>query len=112
MSTEATETTETMAPILTLLQYADREHRRMHAKYGVSLAEAARLYPVRGYGIEWFGYLRKQIEAGNVPSTRLWRSLSVHQQYGLLRTTRALRDDAFTRRLVSMTDQDRDRRIN
>jgi hypothetical protein len=94
---------------MTLRQYADARHQEIRTKYGTSLAEAARLYPVHSLHARWWKYLTEQIEAGNLPSTHLWRSLSHNQQRQLLRTHRALSDAAFTRSLVAMTAQEASR---
>lgn len=96
-------TTAEVEAILTLRQFADREHRRLAVKYrDVTLAEIADLYPADGSTIraDWWDHVVANVEAGVLPSTRLWRSLDNRQQYALLRTTRALRDDAFTRALI------------
>lgn len=103
-------TPDSMSTVMTLRQYVRSDHERMRNEYGLSLVEIEGLYPKESYESRWYGYLSEEVNAGRLPSTRLWRSLTLHQQSGLLRTTRALGDNAFTHRLVSMTDQTRNDR--
>lgn len=91
-----------MTSIPTLRQYAQTEWERMRAEYGVTVAEASDLYPVTSFEADWFRATLASVDAGNVPSWQLWRSLTDHQRSHLLRTSRALRDDAFTRKLVAL----------
>lgn len=84
----------------TLRQYAESRWTEMRQEYGTTLTEAKRLYPVSGFEAEWFRAVTAGVESGLVPSGKLWRSLTDHQQHGLLRTRRALSDQEFTRKLV------------
>ena len=88
--------------VLTLRQYAGAEHDRMVREYGVSHAEAARLYPVDSFESDWFSHVLTRVNSGDVPSWQLWRSLTDHQRLHVLRVPRALRDFAFTRRLIAL----------
>lgn len=95
-----------MTAILTRRQFAAREHQRLATAYpDVTRAEIVDAYPADGstIGQRWWTYLEGEVEAGHLPSTRLWRSLTDREQYALLRTHRALADDEFTGQLIAMS---------
>ena len=81
---------------MTFNQYVDLQHRYISAKYGISLAEAARECPAHIYSADWEGHIVSAFNAGEDIPTRLWRSLPERLQRRVLRSPRALRDDALT----------------
>lgn len=89
--------------ILTLRQFAAADWHRMASEYGVTLTEARDLYPVDSYESDWFSHVLTRVNAGDLPSWRLWRSLTDHQRSHVLRVPRALRDNDFTRQLVNLS---------
>ena len=99
----ATTTTTTEVEIPTFRQYVDNRRRLAAAKYGITLAEAARELPDSRYRSEWRELVVKLFEDGNADMpTRLWRSLDEGLRYRVLRTSRALRDDELTRHLRAL----------
>lgn len=94
-----------MTAILTLAQYADREQRSVAAHCKVTLAEVVGLYPRSHYVSEWASYTEKAFNDGGEFATGLWRSLDERHRYRILRSTRALRDDALTQRYIWLTSQ-------
>ena len=80
----------------TFKQYVDLQHRYIAAKYGISLAEAERECPAHIYAADWEDYIHNQFNAGEDIPTRLWRALPERLQRRVLRSRRALRDDALT----------------
>lgn len=83
----------------TFNQFVDLQHRYIAAKYGLSLAEAERECPAHIYAADWEDYVLREFNAGADIPTRLWRSLPERLQRRVLRSRRALRDDAVTRDL-------------
>ena len=72
-------------------------------------AETLRKYPHAGpedmmseqfYSAEWRDYVVKEFNSGANLSVKFWGSLEESLQYRILRTPRALKDDALTRTLV------------
>ena len=82
--------------MLTFKQYVDLQHSYIAAKYGISLAEAERACPAHIYSADWADYILREFNAGEDIPTRLWRSLPGRLQRRVLRSRRALRDDAVT----------------
>ena len=80
----------------TFKQYVDLQHRYVSAKYGISLAESERECPAHIYAADWEEYIYNQFNAGEDIPTRLWRSLPERLQRRVLRSHRALKDDAVT----------------
>ena len=83
----------------TFKQYVDLQHRYISAKYDISLAEAERECPAHVYAADWEDYILHEFNAGEDIPTRLWRSLPERLQRRVLRSHRALSDDAVTRDL-------------
>ena len=80
----------------TFNQFVDLQHRYIAAKYGISLVEAGQECPAHIYAADWEDYVLQQFNAGEDVPTRLWRSLPERLQRRVLRSRRALRDDALT----------------
>ena len=114
MTTEPTEPSEEPTPpwtrIPSLNQYAAAQWQRMREDYGTTITEDRELYPVSSWESTWYADVVKAVDAGVLPSGKLWRSLTDHQQHGLLRTHRALSDDEFARELVELRWPDRRRK--
>lgn len=106
--------TETPVPtrIPSLRQFAEQRWQDMREEYGVTLREVRELYPVPSFEGQWWATVRDAVEAGVLPSGKLWRSLTDHEQLHLLRTRRALGDAEFTRQLVDLKHPDRRRRVS
>lgn len=85
--------------MLTFNQFVDMHHRRVAGKYGITLVEAERECPAHIYVADWEGYLLAEFNAGGDMPTRLWRALPGRLQRRVLRSHRALSDDALTRDL-------------
>ena len=81
--------------MMTFRQYVDLQHRYIAAKYSVSLAEAERECPAHIYAAAWEDHIVCAFNAGEDIPTRLWRSLPERLQRRVLRSPRALRDDAL-----------------
>lgn len=97
-------TTTTNTPrIKTFRQYVDEERRDAAGRYDITLAEATRELPEHRYVSEWRDYVVKTFNEGSDIPTALWRSLDEGLQYRVLRSTRALRDDALTNFLLRKT---------
>lgn len=86
----------TVPKIKTFRQYVEDDHRKAARKHGITLAEATRELPEHLYVAEWRNHVVSTFNAGADISTALWRSLDEGLQYRVLRSTRALRDDALT----------------
>ena len=82
--------------MMTFNQFVDMHHRYVSAKYGISLAETARECPAHIYVADWEDYILHEFNAGEDIPTRLWRALPERLQRRVLRSRRALRDDALT----------------
>lgn len=82
--------------MMTFNQFVDLQHRYISAKYDVSLAEAERECPAHIYAADWEDHIICAFNAGEDIPTRLWRSLPERLQRRVLRSRRALRDDAVT----------------
>ena len=82
--------------MLTFNQFVDLQHRYIAGKYGITLVEAERECPACIYAADWEDYLLAEFNAGGDIPTRLWRSLPERLQRRVLRSRRALRDDALT----------------
>ena len=52
------------------------------------------------YNSEWRDYVVREFNNGETMSVKFWSSLDESLQYRILRTPRALKDDALTRSLV------------
>lgn len=89
----------------TFRQYVNAIHREAAVSCGLSVAEVSRDLPESMYHDEWLDHVVRSFDGGATITTRLWRSLSEGMQYRLLRSTRALRDEALTRELVSSSRQ-------
>lgn len=85
--------------IKTFRQYVDEARRDAAIRYDISLAEAERELPEHRYTSEWRDYVIRTFNEGADIPTALWRSLDEGLQYRVLRSTRALRDDALTHNL-------------
>ena len=81
---------------MTFNQFVDLQHRYIAAKYGISLAETERECPAHIYAADWEDHILHEFNAGEDMPTRLWRSLPERLQRRVLRSRRALRDDALT----------------
>lgn len=89
-------TTTTTPRIKTFRQYVEDARDSAARKHGITKAEAARELPDHRYEAEWRDHVVKAFnEGGDIP-TALWRSLDEGLQYRILRSPRALRDDALT----------------
>ena len=82
--------------MMTFNQFVDLQHRYISAKYCISLAEAARERPAHIYSVDWEDHIISAFNAGEDIPTRLWRSFPERLQRRVLKSRRALRDDALT----------------
>ena len=87
--------------MLTFNQYVDLQHRYISAKYEISLAEAERECPAHIYAAAWEDHIVEGFNAGEDIPARLWRALPERLQRRVLRSHRALRDDAVTHDLLA-----------
>ena len=85
--------------IKTFRQYVEESRREAARKHDISLAEAARELPESRFSSEWRDYAVNMFNAGHDIPTRLWRSMDEGLQYRVLRSKRALQDDAITHEL-------------
>ena len=85
--------------MMTFNQFVDLQHRYIATKYGISLAETARECPAHIYAADWEDHIVSAFNAVEDIPARLWRSLPDRLQRRVLRSPRALRDDALTRDL-------------
>lgn len=86
--------------IPTLAEFIDQGSRALAREHGCTI-RAARDHQLPGsWRTDWWRAFRDMFEAGALPSARLWRSLSDAEARTVLRSSRALRDDALTERLV------------
>lgn len=76
--------------ILTLRQFRERHHRLLHDEYGVSLAEARRLYPDATLRSRWWSYVLLAFEGGEDFSPQACAALTFGQMRELSRTKRGL----------------------
>lgn len=88
-----------MTKIKTFHQYVTDARKDSARRHGISLAEATRELPDFRYGAEWRDYVVRTFNQGADMPTALWRSLDEGLRYRVLRSPRALRDDALTRDL-------------
>lgn len=83
----------------TFAQYVDAQRRDAATRYELTLAEARVELPDHIYKAEWRKYVVQAFNEGGAISTRLWRTFDEGLQYRVLRSPRALRDDALTQEL-------------
>lgn len=86
-------------PIPTFRQHVERRRRTAAARHGISLTEARQELPESAYLPEWRDHVVQAFNDGGDLPTRLWRSLDEGLRYRVLRSPRALRDDALTHHL-------------
>ena len=91
--------------IMTLRQYTDSEDRRAAEHFDVPLAEVRTSIPRRRRELEWREYVLAEFSHGATITTRIWRAIDPDLRRRILRTPRALRDDALTRDLLSKEDK-------
>ena len=84
--------------MLTLKQYQRMEQDRLIAKHGCTRADA--MLADHETAREWRDYVVHSFNDGEDIPTRLWRSMDEGLRYRVLRTPRALKDDALTRKLT------------
>lgn len=93
--------------MLTLRQYVDKRQKEMAKKYDLSIREINEAYPrdCEMFRQDWweFNVVKNFDKNGAEMNMHVWRSLDARQRFTLLRTTRALRDDALTHELASAT---------
>lgn len=85
--------------IPTFRQYVKASRAAAMKEYGIDAREAAQELPDSRYSQEWRDLVVRTFNEGAAMPTRLWRSMDEGLQYRVLRSTRALRDDALTREL-------------
>lgn len=83
----------------TFRQYVDIQHRAAAARHGITLTEAATELPESIYRAEWRTHVVTLFNDGATLPTRLWRTFDEGLRYRILRSPRALRDDALTHAL-------------
>lgn len=93
----------TMKRIKTFRQYARERRQEVARKNEMSFAEVEREMPDSAYAADWRDYVVSAFNAGAEMPTSLWRTLDEGLQYRLLRSSRALKDNALTRKLREMT---------
>ena len=81
-----------------LEQYTKMKHAETLRKY--PHAEPDDLMSEQFYSAEWRDYVVKEFNNGTNLSVKFWSSLDETLQHRILRTPRALKDDALTRTLV------------
>lgn len=86
--------------VLTFRQYVDSARKALAVKYDLPMAEVTRESPDSRYAQEWRDYVVRTFNDGATIPTRMWRTLDEGLRYRVLRSPRALRDDALTRELA------------
>lgn len=98
----------TTPTIPTFRQYVDGKRREAAARHGIPLTEAAAELPETIYRADWRAHVVQRFNDGDHLPTRLWRTLDEGLRYRILRSHRALRDDALTRQLRDTAPDDSD----
>lgn len=93
----------TAPKIKTFRQYVEDARKSAARRHGITLAEAVRELPEHRYAAEWRDHVVSAFTEGADIPTALWRSLDEGLQYRILRSPRALRDDALTHDLRRKT---------
>lgn len=93
----------TAPEIKTFRQYVEDARRSAARRHGVTMAEVTRELPEHHYEREWRDYVVRTFNDGGTIATALWCSFDEGVQYRVLRTPRALRDDALTHDLHRKT---------
>lgn len=96
--------------VLTFRRYVNASQQALASKHGLSLAEVRRESPESQYTQEWRDYVVRYFNDGATIPTRLWRTFDEGLRYRVLRSTRALRDDQLTRKLVQTAPRDEEAR--
>ena len=91
--------------IMTLRQYSDSKDRHAAKHFDVTLAEVRANIPRRRRELEWREYVLSEFCDGATITTRIWRAIDPDLRRRILRTPRALRDDALTRDLLGKEDK-------
>lgn len=86
----------TAPKIKTFHQYVEVARRNAASRHGITLAEATLELPEQRYVAEWRDHVVSTFNEGADIPTALWRSFDEGLQYRILRSPRALRDDALT----------------
>ena len=89
----------TVPKIKTFRQYVEEARRNAMSKYGITMAVAVRELSENIYAAKWRNHVVSTFNDGADIPTALWRSLDEGLQYRILRSPRALRDDALTHNL-------------
>ena len=93
----------TVPKIKTFLQYVEEARRDAAQRHNVTLAEATRELSEHHYECEWRDHVVRTFNDGGTIPTALWRSFDEGLQYRILRSPRALRNDALTHDLRRKT---------
>lgn len=88
--------------ILTFKKYVEVKRRKTAERQNLPLAEVAREMPASIYTSAWSDYVVKTFREGGEITTAFWRSLDENLQRRILRSDRALRDNALTSHLRSL----------
>lgn len=85
----------------TFKQFAAEKRKAAAAKYGLTMAEVCEEMPDSVFRADWRDSVVAGFNAGEDIPTRLWREFDEGLRYRILRSPRALKDDALTRSLRS-----------
>jgi hypothetical protein len=89
-----------METIITLAQYADAQRREYASANGVTLARMLEAYPTQDYADEYREAVCAAIEAGNVPTFRVWRTWPEDFRNSIFRLWRVRTDDSVSSVLI------------
>lgn len=87
--------------ILTFRQFVSERHVETAARQKMSVTQVRSEMPDFIYQNKWRDEVVKQFNNGAIISKRLWRTLDEGLRYRLMRSTRALRDDALTHEMLN-----------